>query len=185
MAAAAPGGLCAVIFALLAGSAPRKMPMIRSSRFCTAVLLTAVYLLIVMSPLAPLALKSPRLAHAITGECSGDCDICGCSLERRANHTCCCWQKKLKQEQEHEEDTLPPCCKKRHGKGPVLTCNCPCGSGKLLGLWGTGTSEQLPWQFSDGFFASYEDVRFFIHPSRPTERFGDPPDPPPKLFFSV
>jgi len=56
--------------------------------------MTIIYLMVVMSPLAPLALASPRLAHAITGECSGDCDIDGCPLESRANHTCCCWKKR-------------------------------------------------------------------------------------------
>jgi hypothetical protein len=54
-------------------------------------------MLIVMSPLAPLAMHSKVVAHAVTGECSGDCDICGCSLESRANHTCCCAKKKQHQ----------------------------------------------------------------------------------------
>ncbi len=66
-------------------------------RHITAYTLTLLYILITLTPLSPLALKSARIAHAVTGECSGDCDIDGCSLESRANHTCCCWQKKLKQ----------------------------------------------------------------------------------------
>ena len=63
-------------------------------RFLAALLLTAVYLTVTLTPLAPLALQSPSLAHAITGECSGDCDICGCSAETRANRTCCCAQNR-------------------------------------------------------------------------------------------
>ena len=66
-------------------------------RHITAYTLTLLYILITLTPLSPLALKSAHIAHAVTGECSGDCDIDGCSLESRANHTCCCWQKKLKQ----------------------------------------------------------------------------------------
>ena len=68
-----------------------------SIRKLIAVMLTTVYMLIVMSPLAPLAMHSKVVAHAVTGECSGDCDICGCSLESRANHTCCCAKKKQHQ----------------------------------------------------------------------------------------
>ncbi|NVN93152.1 MAG: hypothetical protein HXX11_21500 [Desulfuromonadales bacterium] len=58
-------------------------------RSITAVLMTVIYVLITFSPLAPLAMFSKGVAHAVTGQCSGDCDICGCSAERRASHTCC------------------------------------------------------------------------------------------------
>lgn len=51
-------------------------------------------MVIVFSPLAPLAMHSKHVAHTVTGECSGDCEVDGCSLERSAAHTCCCWQKK-------------------------------------------------------------------------------------------
>jgi hypothetical protein len=66
----------------------------KSQRYITSLFLTMIYLLIVFSPLAPLAMQSKLVAHAVTGECSGDCRIDGCSLERSADHTCCCWQKK-------------------------------------------------------------------------------------------
>ncbi len=59
-----------------------------------SLLMTTIYLLIVFTPLAPLAMQSKIVAHAVTGECSGDCKVDGCSLERSAAHTCCCWQKK-------------------------------------------------------------------------------------------
>lgn len=68
-----------------------------SHRNLTSLLLTLIYLLIVVSPLAPLAMQSKPVAHAVTGECSGDCRIDGCSLERSATHTCCCWQKKQRE----------------------------------------------------------------------------------------
>jgi hypothetical protein len=67
----------------------------RSFRKLTAIVMMAVYLLIVLSPLAPFAMYSKTVAHAVTGECSGDCSICGCSVESRANHSCCCAKKKL------------------------------------------------------------------------------------------
>jgi hypothetical protein len=57
--------------------------------------MTAVYLLIVLAPLAPAALHSGVVARAISGECAGDCRICGCSPERSSSGTCCCALKKL------------------------------------------------------------------------------------------
>jgi hypothetical protein len=57
----------------------------------------AIYLMIALSPLSTLAMQSKKVAHAVTGECSGDCEICGCSAESRANHTCCCCRKKRQQ----------------------------------------------------------------------------------------
>jgi hypothetical protein len=157
--------------------------MNKPSRYIVALLLAIVYSLIIMSPLAPLALKSPRLAHAVTGECSGNCEICGCSPERRANHTCCCF---LKKKHQHDHENVPECCKykKRH-KMKMLTCDCPCGSKKQLGLWGAEKFEQLPYHFAAGIFGIYENTRFAILKSRLTDRCGDPPDPPPKLIFTA
>jgi hypothetical protein len=155
--------------------------MKKSFRFIVAPLLLAIYLLITMSPLAPMALKSPRLAHAITGECSGDCDICGCSPERRANHTCCCCLKK-KHQHDHDEENVPDCCRKKHRGGkPALTCNCPCGSNKQLGLWGSEKLEQLPYHFTEGKPVFQESSLVSLNPDCLTSRYLDPPDPPPKL----
>jgi hypothetical protein len=152
------------------------------ARNLVALVLTAIYLAITMSPLAPLALKSPRLAHAITGECSGDCDICGCSPERRANHTCCCWQKKLRHQHEQEEANLPPCCRKtKRSAGPILTCNCPCGSNKTIGLWGGSQNEQLPYRFAGVVPVCAGEQHLALPLDRLADRHGDPPDPPPKL----
>lgn len=79
-------------------------------RHITASILTALYLLIALTPLSPLLLKSAHIAHAVTGECSGDCEIDGCSLENRANHTCCCWQKKQKQAGLPQKHSTDSCC---------------------------------------------------------------------------
>ena len=68
--------------------------MKKSQRYIASLLLTTIYLLIVFSPLATLAMQSKLITHAVTGECTGDCRIDGCSLERSADHTCCCGQKK-------------------------------------------------------------------------------------------
>jgi hypothetical protein len=73
--------------------------MKKSHRYITSLLLAMIYLLTVFTPMAPLAMQSKLVAHAVTGECTGDCRIDGCSLERCADHTCCCWQKK-----QHEID---------------------------------------------------------------------------------
>lgn len=56
-----------------------------------------IYLAIGLRSLAPLAMHSQAVAHAVTGECAGDCDICGCSLESRENQTCCCARKRQMQ----------------------------------------------------------------------------------------
>ncbi len=153
--------------------------MKRPSRSIVAIILTVIYSLIIMSPLAPLALKSPRVAHAVTGECSGNCDICGCSPERRANHTCCCFMKKKHQ---HDQGNVSECCKnkKRH-KMTMITCNCPCGDNKLPGLPGAEKTEILPYRFTEGIVALAEDTLFSSHGKRLTDHHGDPPDPPPKV----
>jgi hypothetical protein len=44
-------------------------------------------LLYVFILLVPLSVHSKRVAHALTGECSGDCEIDGCALESRATYT--------------------------------------------------------------------------------------------------
>jgi hypothetical protein len=90
----------------------------RSFRRLIAVMLTTVYMLIVMSPLAPLAMHSPVVAHAVTGECSGDCDICGCSLESRASKTCCC-AKKRHQQLSIAEMAAMPCSSTQPASSPA------------------------------------------------------------------
>jgi hypothetical protein len=153
--------------------------MRKPSRYIVSLTLTVIYILINMSPLASLGLWSDSVAHAVNGECTGNCDICGCSPERRANHTCCCFLKKQKQGDDRQG--VPECCKnkKRH-KMTMLNCNCPCGSNKQLGLWGAEKSEQLPYRFTEGIVALTEDSLFSSYEQRLSDRHGDPPDPPPK-----
>lgn len=147
-------------------------------------MLTAIYLLITISPLAPIAMRSKSVAHAVTGECSGDCDICGCSPERRASRTCCCWQKKLQHDRTRHEDEkgTASCCKtKPGGKKVEIACNCPCGSGKLLALWGLEKIQHLPFRFASGIPIPQENTTETATPERLTSRHGEPPDPPPKV----
>lgn len=74
----------------------RKLTFRRFSGF----FLTAVYVMIALGPLAPVALHSRTVLHAVTGGCAGDCAVCGCSSEVRANGTCCCALKR-KVQQDH------------------------------------------------------------------------------------
>ena len=153
-------------------------------RVLAALLLTVVYLAVTLSPLAPLALQSPSLAHAITGECSGDCDICGCSAEARANHTCCCAQKKKhdSHDDSHDDSPLPDCCKKKAAKKvTVLKCNCPCGSGKTLALLNPVSSELLPFVFVAGELRPFTIEQYSSFPRTLSSRRSDPPEPPPRL----
>ncbi len=156
--------------------------MKRFPRSLVALLLTAVYAVIVMAPLAPIAMRSAAIAHAITGECVEDCAICGCSPERSASRTCCCWQKKLKHEHDLErEEGVADCCKKKQRSSPRLTCSTPCGS-KPFVLWGAEKFEQLPYHFNAAALVFHEDLLAAIDRNRLTDRHGDPPDPPPKLI---
>jgi hypothetical protein len=201
-----------------------------SFRRFSAVILTTVYILIVMSPLASFAMLSKTVVHAVTGECSGDCDICGCSLESRANHTCCCAKKKQMQARDanlstRENCSLKPsnvpatpkgaCCAASRPAEPavakndccatngqhqhdgdaqgvrhtedrsrnetVFKCGCPCGTGKLLALAGAGTSEWLPYKFSEKIGHPHEVTNYSHLSQRMASRYADPPDPPPRL----
>lgn len=93
-------------------------------RQITAPILTMLYILIALTPLSPVMLKSARIAHAVSGECSGDCDIDGCSLESRANKTCCCWQKKLKQAGLQPNAATKACCASPAVAPPAPTSGC-------------------------------------------------------------
>ena len=90
-------------------------------RYITSLFLTTIYLLIVVCPLAPLAMQSKSVARAVTGECSGDCRIDGCSLERSAARTCCCWQKKRREAPESRNFSLSDV----HGTHPPLSAEVP------------------------------------------------------------
>jgi hypothetical protein len=152
-------------------------------RYIPALVLTLLYAMIVMSPLAPLAMRSAIIAHAVTGECAGDCSICGCSTERSANRTCCCWQKKQQLVHGDEQDE-PDCCKKQHAENKNKTASIktmPCSSGKSMVAWGAEQSDVLPYRFSLAFRSVHETALFTCNPASLSDRPGDPPDPPPKL----
>jgi len=99
-----------------------------SPRRLQATVLTVIYMLIVLYPLAPLAMNSKVVAHAVTGECVGDCRICGCSPEARANHTCCCAKKKQMQNgvEKHPSIAKKSCCAASKPVEPIVAKNDCC-----------------------------------------------------------
>jgi len=154
------------------------------TRRLMATVLAVLYLLVVLSPLLSLPMHTLSSAHAATGECSGDCNICGCSLENRANKTCCCAQK-LKQQahaQVDEHDNTSDCCKKKPvEKKTIIACGCPCGGEKQAALSISGTSEVLPFHFTEQFNPPHTDTTYTNLTHRLISRHGEPPEPPPQL----
>jgi len=71
--------------------------------------MTAVYLLLTLSPLASLGIQSHPFFQLLSTECSGDCRLCGCSAERSASRACCCWQKKLAEAKKQQAKLQTPC----------------------------------------------------------------------------
>ena len=158
--------------------------MHRHYRYITACLVIALYVLINLGALAPLAFRSQAYAHAVAGECSGDCSICGCSPERSANHTCCCWQKKLPSHH-HDDDDIPDCCKKIHDEEQPLTTitgQAPCRSGKFLAWTGVQQIDALPGPLYLLTPVIIESALVPSPPPIPTEWSPSPPEPPPKLL---
>jgi len=172
-------------------------------------ILFAVYAVIVLSPLAPLALKSPALAHAITGQCSGNCDICGCAPERRSSRSCCCWKKKIREQEalarsslgccsvEREPDCCSggaqekeavDCCEKKQNTQqenlPIVEYRCcPCGSGNVSLFPGTESYQHLPYLFSENLSGLTGSLLVTLHPGHLVSCYQEPPDPPPKISF--
>jgi hypothetical protein len=191
---------------------------LRPTRRMIAATLTAIYLVIAFSPLTPFAMQSKPAAHAVTGECSGDCRIDGCSLERSATHTCCCRQKKHRPDSETHHhsnadqggtqpapmaDTRKPvsstCEHHLHDthengvesesvskhtaqeKRTTTVSISPCGSGKLFTLLNVETTHHLPFFFIGEIPSAAQSIITVTAPDRLISRFGDPPDPPPRL----
>ena len=152
-------------------------------RHLIAVGMVALYLAIIFSPLASFAMH-PTKEVAVTGrECSGDCNLCGCSPESRASNTCCCSKKKQQQAHAHEDNeggTADYCKKKPVEKKTVISCGCPCGSGGQDALSASGSSEVLPFHFSESFSIPHTTTSFLSLTHRLTTRHGEPPDPPPR-----
>jgi hypothetical protein len=147
--------------------------------------MTTLYLAIIFSPLAAFAMHSAIAAPVAGRECSGDCNICGCSPESRASNTCCCSKKRQQQAHAHEddEDGTPDCCKKKPvEKKTVIACGCPCGNGKPATLSSVSSSEILPFHFSEKLSIPHTDTTFPTPTHRLTSRHGEPPDPPPRFI---
>jgi len=156
----------------------------QSKRGILAASLTLIYLMILLSPLASLGMNSKAVVHVLTGECTGDCNLCGCSPENRASNTCCCSKKRqqLSHAHKHDENKTADCCKRKSvEKKLILTCNCPCGSANQSDLTITEESEVLPFHFREQFSIPRTDTAFINHQHRLSSRHGEPPDPPPKL----
>jgi hypothetical protein len=164
----------------------RITPMCHLSRYIPALVLIILYALIVLTPLAPLALRSATIANVITGECAGDCAICGCSPERSGSHTCCCWQKKLQQvHEDHDDDqNEPDCCKKIHAEQKNKTVSFssrPCGSNKSMAFPGVEQTDVFPFRFNQRRLIVWESTLIVSPPVCRADWPGEPPDPPPKL----
>ena len=155
-------------------------------RFIPALVLVILYVLIVISPLAPLALRSPVIAHALTSECAGECGLCGCAPERSASHTCCCWQKKLQQEHgnHYDDQEKSDCCKGDKAAPKSKTADIssrPCNSAKTMVLMGTEQTDVLPFRFNQGVLNVAETLLIASNPICQADWPDEPPDPPPKL----
>jgi len=86
-----------------------------------SLLLIAIHLMAVFSPVAPLVMQSTA------GDCSGDCSADGCSLERSAAHTCCCWRKKQQSSNLSQQKYNADCCATKQSKAaPIPTREVRC-----------------------------------------------------------
>lgn len=153
----------------------------RIIRHMVAAGMTVLYLMIIFSPVASFALHGTKTA---VRQCSGDCNICGCSPQSRSANTCCCAKQRQQEAHAHEDDGDEEfdCCKndRAEKKTVVIACGCPCDSGKQTALSAPGTSEVLPFQFAERLVIPHTDTLYSPHPQRLTSRHGEPPDPPPQ-----
>jgi hypothetical protein len=167
--------------------------------------MTAVYLLVIFAPLAPAALHAKIVLYAVTGECSGDCHVCGCAAERSAARTCCCWQKKLLQQRTALTRESRNCCQQqglRHdhaehdeesaatassGAGSQLTAiaPCPCSSDKHAALQGLEDVQHYPFIYAASIPAAHSLPLIPLSPDRLTSRDREPPVPPPRVAISA
>ncbi len=156
------------------------IPMYRMLRYITACTVIVLYTMITVSPLASIALRSPAIARAVSGECAGDCSVCGCLPELSANHICCCWKKKP--EVRHDVDQeQSECCKLNEVPDkPVTTVSSRrCNDGKALALTGVHQNDVLPFLFLQVLTSQREATLSTHSPDPLRSRPGDPPDPPP------
>ena len=155
----------------------------RPMRRIIATALSVFYLILLSGPIASIAMHSKTVLHAITGECSADCSICGCSPESRALNTCCCSKKRKQEAHTHEDEAATPdCCKKKpvEKKTTIASCGCPCGSGKSIALSAGSTNEILPYYFTEQIVLSYSETLYSELSHLMISRDVEQPDPPPK-----
>ena len=146
--------------------------------------MVTLYLAILFSPLASFATQSAMSSPVAARECSGDCNICGCSPESRATNTCCCSKKRQQQAHLHDDgqEGTADCCKKKTvEKKTVIACGCPCGDGKQASLSTGSSTEILPFHFTEQLHVPHTETTYTTLTQRLTARHGEPPDPPPKL----
>jgi hypothetical protein len=164
--------------------------------------MTALYLMIIFTPLASFAMSGTKSAAIGIRECTGDCDLCGCSPESRASHTCCCSKKRQQQAHAHDDnqegasdccnkksephptaDKTADCCKKDSApkKPVIIACGCPCGNKKQAPLSTGSSSEILPFHFTEQFTIPETNTTFSNLIQRLTSRLREPPDPPPQI----
>lgn len=149
-----------------------------------ALIIMVIYSVLAVSSLAAFAAKPDLGARAASGECGGDCAECGCSPERSASHACCCWQKKRNSHCNNKEQSAD-CGMESDAdtNEPVLTA-CPCGSKKILALWGENEYQLLPERFTAGLILLENAL---IPPDQEllVSRNCEPPDKPPELSSPV
>jgi hypothetical protein len=162
-------------------SSPVQKPS-RPLRTIVAAAMMVLYLFISLGPTLSPALQSKAVLHALTGACSGDCDICGCSAESRASKTCCCAKKAHLQARTDHDDEIPNCCKKLPATNQVViaSCGCPCGSGKAIASSGSRVSEIVPFYFNADLVVPFMKNDRASLVQQLTSRHCEPPDPPPQ-----
>ena len=82
----------------------------------------------------------------------------------------------------HDENVQEPAQEAATTKSEtVYKCGCPCDEGKLLALTGFGSNELLPNTACDTIEIPHVETLYADLSHRLTSRYGDPPDPPPRL----
>ena len=150
------------------------------SRSGIALLLTAIYAVIILSPLAPLAVRSAETAQAVGEGCAAECAVCGCPPEQSAGKSCCCWIKKLQDDREPEHDRSAGSSKEAEAGHPVLRCAFPCGGGKQLAFWDADGFDLLPCRILEIAAPLQERTLSPLRRNDPPDGYDPPPEPPPE-----
>jgi hypothetical protein len=163
-------------------SMPSSRPISRPIRRTFACLLTVIYLMISLGPLASLALHRDAASPALGGPCSGDCNICGCSPESRATRSCCCSrQRQQARLSDPGKQSLPECCPKEPKETVIASCGCPCGTDTSFLLAANNKGKILPYQYIWQLATPHSETLYHELPHLFTSQYLAPPDPPPKV----